>query len=99
VKVSRLEKCIEKKDWEHVEIRKDCLDAPLVLEAISRKVFPAQGDRKGSTHEEVELIERRQEDENAELRYFFGNMPQDISTLEMLSLFHEGLRLSRVTSN
>ena len=90
VKVSQLGKCIEERDWEHLEIRKDCLDKPLVIEAISRRVFPAQGYRKGSTHEEVWLIiERRHEDEKIELRYFFSNMPQDMPTLEMVRLFHE----------
>ena len=49
VKVSELGKCVEEKDWEHLEIRKDCLDKPLVIEAISRRVFPAQGYRKGSS--------------------------------------------------
>ena len=90
VKVSQLGKCIEERDWEHLEIRKDCLEKPLVIEAISRRVFPAQGYRKGSTHEEVWLIiERRHEDKKTELRYFFSNMPQDMPTLEMVRLFHE----------
>jgi len=90
VKVSQLGKCIEERDWEHLEIRKDCLDKPLVIEAISRRVFPAQGYRKGSTHEEVWLIiERRHEDKKTELRYFFSNMPQDMPTFEMVRLFHE----------
>jgi SRSO17 transposase len=90
VKVSQLGNCIEERDWEHLEIRKDCLGKPLVIEAISRRVFPAQGYRKGSTHEEVWLIiERRHEDKKTELRYFFSNMPQDMPTLEMVRLFHE----------
>jgi SRSO17 transposase len=90
VKVAELGKCVEEKDWEHLEIRKDCRDKPLVIEAISRRVFPAQGYRKGSIHEKVWLIiERRHGDKQTELRYFFSNMPQDMPTLEMVRLFHE----------
>ena len=91
VKVSELGKCVADGDWEHLEIRRDCLDNPLVIEAVSRRVFPAQGYRKGTVHEEVWLIiERRRKDGGEyELRYFFSNMPQDIPTLEMVRLFHE----------
>lgn len=89
-KVADLGKCVEEKDWEHLEIRKDCQGRPLVIEAISRRVFPAQGYRKGSLHEECWLIiERRHGDKQIELRYFFSNMPQDMPTLEMVRLFHE----------
>jgi len=63
VKVSDLGKCVADGDWEHLEIRRDCLDNPLVIEAVSRRVFPAQGYRKGAVHEEVWLIiERRRKD-------------------------------------
>jgi len=87
VKVADLGKCIEEKDWEHLEIRRDCKDKPLVIEAVSRRVFPAEGYRKGSLHEEVWLIIERRS--GNELRYFFSNMPQDMPTLEMVRLFHE----------
>jgi SRSO17 transposase len=91
VKVSDLGKSVAEGDWEHLEIRKDCLNKPLVIEAVSRRVFPSQGYRKGTAHEEVWLIiERRKKDETQyELRYFFSNMPQDMPTLEMVRLFHE----------
>jgi len=91
VKISELGKCVAEGDWEHLEIRRDCLDKPLVIEAVSRRVFPAQGYRKGTAHEEVWLIiERRKKDDSEyELRYFFSNMPQDMPTLEMVRLFHE----------
>jgi len=91
VTVSELGRCVAEGDWEHLEIRRDCRDTPLVIEAVSRRVFPAQGYRKGTTHEEVWLIiERRKKDEeHYELRYFFSNMPQDMPTLEMVRLFHE----------
>jgi SRSO17 transposase len=90
VKVSELGKWVKEEDWEHLEIRKDCRNNPLVIEAISRRVFPAQGYRKGSLHEEVWLIiERRQGNKQTELRYFFSNMPQDMPTLEMVRHFHE----------
>jgi SRSO17 transposase len=91
VKISELGKCVAEGDWEHLEIRRDCLDKPLVIEAVSRRVFPAQGYRKGTAHEEVWLIieRRKKADEEYELRYFFSNMPQDMPTLEMVRLFHE----------
>jgi len=91
VTVSDLGRCVSEGDWEHLEIRRDCRDTPLVIEAVSRRVFPAQGYRKGTTHEEVWLIiERRKKDDGTyELRYFFSNMPQDMPTLEMVRLFHE----------
>lgn len=91
VKVSDLGKSVAEGDWEHLEIRKDSLNKPLVIEAVSRRVFPSQGYRKGTAHEEVWLIiERRKKDKTQyELRYFFSNMPQDMPTLEMVRLFHE----------
>ena len=91
VKVSDLGNCVTEGDWEHLEIRRDSLDKPLVIEAVSRRVFPAQGYRKGTIHEEVWLIIERRRKENGEyeLRYFFSNMPQDMPTLEMVRLFHE----------
>lgn len=91
IKVSELGKCVVEGDWEHLEIQKDCMNKPLVIEAVSRRVFPAQGYRKGAAHEEVWLIiERRKKDEGGyELRYFFSNMPQDMPTLEIVRLFHE----------
>jgi SRSO17 transposase len=91
VKVSELGKCVAEGDWEHLEIRRDCLDKPLVIEAVSRRVFPAQGYRKGTAHEEIWLIieRRKKNDREYELRYFFSNMPQDMPTLEMVRLFHE----------
>jgi SRSO17 transposase len=91
VKVSDLGKCVDEGDWEHLEIRRDSLGKPLVIEAVARRVFPAQGYKKGTKHEEVWLIiERRQKDGNqTELRYFFSNMPQEMPTVEMVRLFHE----------
>jgi SRSO17 transposase len=91
VKVSELGKCVANGDWERLEIRRDSLDKPLVIEAVSRRVSPSQGYRKGGVHEEVWLIiERRGKDGGGyELRYFFSNMPQDMPTLEMVRLFHE----------
>ncbi|MDI6752952.1 MAG: transposase [Thermodesulfobacteriota bacterium] len=79
VKVSELGKCVSERDWEYLEIRKDSLDKPLVIEAISRRVWPAKGYRKGIRHEEVWLIiERRHKNkDDDELRYFFSTMPQD----------------------
>ncbi len=91
VKVSQLGQQIDEKTWEHLELRRDSRGAPLVVEAVSRRVWPAQGYRKGRVQEEVWLlIERRwQGRDSFELRYYFSNMPQEIPTLEMVRLFHE----------
>jgi SRSO17 transposase len=91
VKISELGKCVAEEDWEHPEIRRDYRDKPLVIEAVSRRVFPAQGYRKGAAHEEVWLIVERRKKNGGEyeLRYFFSNMPQEMPTLEMVRLFHE----------
>jgi SRSO17 transposase len=91
VKVSELGQQIEEDAWEHLELRRDSRGAPLVVEAVSRRVWPAQGYRKGVVQEEVWLlIERRwQGRDSFELRYYFSNMPQEIPTLEMVRLFHE----------
>jgi len=91
VKVSQLGQQIDEKAWEHLELRRDSRGAPLVVEAVSRRVWPAQGYRKGIVQEEVWLLtERRwQSRDSFELRYYFSNMPQEIPTLEMVRLFHE----------
>jgi SRSO17 transposase len=91
VKVSALGAGVEKDAWEHLELRRDSREKPLVVEAVSRRVWPAQGYREGTLHEEVWLIiERRQTGKGkSELRYYFSNMPQTMPTLEMVRLFHE----------
>jgi len=91
VKVSTLGEKIAEQDWEHLELRRDSRGKPLVVEAVSRRVWPAQGYRQGIVHEEVWLIiERRtKQKDRYELRYYFRNMPQHIPTLEMVRLFHE----------
>jgi len=48
VKVLELGKCVEEGDWEHLEIRRDCLDKLLVIEAISRRVFPCSRLQEGN---------------------------------------------------
>lgn len=91
VKVSELAARVAEEDWEHLELRRDIRGKPLVVEAVSRRVWPAQGYRRGAFHEEVWLIiERRPRDKGQfEIRYYFSNMPQDMPTLEMVRLFHE----------
>ena len=91
VKVSELGTSVVEDDWEHLELRRDSRGNPLIVEAVSRRVWPAQGYRKGHVHEEVWLIiERRHKAKGQfELRYFFSNMPQEMPTLEMVRLFHE----------
>jgi len=91
VRVSELGAKINEDAWEHLELRRDSRGKLLVVEAASRRVWPAQGYRKGVTHEEVWLIiERRPQGRGAyELRYYFSNMPQNMPTLEMVRLSHE----------
>lgn len=91
VKVSELGAQVREEDWEHLEIRRDSKEKPLVVEAVSRRVWPAQGYRKGIHREEVWLIIERQRQSNGlfELRYFFSNVPQDMPTLEIVRLSHE----------
>lgn len=88
VKVSEL---IEKIDeWEHLELRSNSKGKPLIVEAVSRRAWPAQGYRKGIRHEEVWLIiERRKEKSGFDYRFFFSNMPQDMPTIELVRLYHE----------
>lgn len=91
VKVSALGATVEEEVWEHLELRRDTRGKPLVVEAVSRRVWPAQGYRKGILHEEVWLIIERcpKGKDQFELRYYFSNMPQTMPTLEMVRLFHE----------
>jgi SRSO17 transposase len=91
VKVSKMGALIGETEWERLEIRKDAKGKALVVEAVSRRVWPAQGYRKGIRHEEVWLIIERRHQINGlfELRYFFSNMPQDMPTLEIVRLSHE----------
>ncbi len=91
VKVSTLGAALEEDAWERLELRRDSRGRPLVVEAVSRRVWPAQGYREGTFHEEVWLIiERHQVDKGkSELRYYVSNMPQTMPTLEIVRLFHE----------
>jgi len=91
VKVSELGARVTEEEWEHLQLRRDSRGKPLVVEAVSRRVWPAQGYRKGAVHEEVWLIiERRPKSQGqCELRYYFSNMPQDMPTLEMIRFLHE----------
>jgi len=91
VKVSDLGKAVGSEDWEHLELRRDTRGKPLAVEAVSRRVWPAQGYRKGVLHEEVWLIiERRPKGKGQfELRYYFSNLSQNMPTLEMVRLLHE----------
>ena len=91
VKVSEVGEKIAEDTWEHLELRKDSKGKPLMVEAVSFRVWPASGYRQGNVHEQVWLIvERRQNDQKGkELRYYFSNMPQGKPTLEMVRTFHE----------
>lgn len=91
VKVCELGERIAEESWEHLELRRDSKGKPLMAEAVSLRVWPATGYRKGNVHEQVWLIiERRRHDrKEVELRYFFSNMPQGKPTIEMVRIFHE----------
>ena len=55
------------------------------------RVWPAHGWKEGDQHEQVWLmIERRPLVKGGyELRYFFSNMPQHLTTLDLTRLYHE----------
>jgi SRSO17 transposase len=91
VKVSELGNKIADDAWERLELRKDSKGKTMVSEAISLRVWPAAGYRKGHLHEQVWLIVERRDNERKgkELRYFFSNMPQDKPTIEMVRICHE----------
>jgi SRSO17 transposase len=77
--------------WQHLELRRNSRDKPLLVEAVSLRVWPAHGWRQGNLHEQVWLlIERRQLIEGGyELRYFFSNIPQYMPTIDLARLYHE----------
>jgi len=83
VKLSVLGERIADDAWQRLELRRDSRDKPLLVEAVSMRVWPA--------HEQVWLlIERRQLTEGGyELRYFFSNMPQYLPTIDLARLYHE----------
>jgi SRSO17 transposase len=91
IKVSEIGKSICDDSWEHLELRQNSKGKPLIAEAVSMRVWPANGYRKGNIHERVWLIiERRKTDRKGfELRYFFSNMPQQKPTIEMVRIYHE----------
>lgn len=91
IKISVLGGNIADDAWQCLELRRNCRDQPLLVEAVSLKVWPAHGWRKGSLHEQVWLlIERRQLIRGGhELRYFFSNIPQHLPTIDLARLYHE----------
>jgi SRSO17 transposase len=91
VKVSEIGEKISDDSWEHLELRRNSKGEPLIAEAVSMRVWPANGYRKGSVHEQVWLIIERRKNERKgfELRYFFSNMPQQKPTIEMVRIYHE----------
>jgi len=91
VSVSTLGERIEDDAWQRLELRCDSRDKPLVVEAVSLRVWPANGWRKGNLHEQVWLLieRRRLSDGGYELRYFFSNMPQSMLTIDLARLYHE----------
>lgn len=91
IKVFELGEAVQEGAWEHLELRRDSRQKPLIAEAVTRRVWPANGYRQGSRHEEVWLIiERRWKKRGEyELRYFFSNMPQTMPAIEIVRLLHE----------
>ena len=91
VTVSELGAKVEEDGWEHLELRPDSKGKTLVVQAVSRRVWPANGYRQGRRHEEVWLMieKRRLEKGQSEWRYFFSNLPQQIPTLEIARVLHE----------
>ena len=91
IKVSAVGAAIADDAWGRLAIRRDSRNKPLVVEAVSLRVYPAHGWRNGVVHEDVWLlIERRHLAKGeVELRYFFSNMPQTMPTLDLARLNHE----------
>jgi SRSO17 transposase len=91
ITVSTVGKAIADDAWEYLAIRRDSRNKPLVVEAVSLRVYPAHGWRNGVVHEDVWLlVERRHlSTGEVELRYFFSNMPQTMPTLTLARLNHE----------
>lgn len=91
VRVSDLGEKVTEEASEHLELRRNSKGTPLIAEAVSLRVWPANGYQKGNIPEEVWLIiERRKNEEGGfELRYFFSSMPQGKPTIEMVRVFHE----------
>lgn len=91
VKLSVLGASIAEDTWQRLELRLNSKDKPLVVEAVSVRVWPAHGWRQGSRHEQVWLlIERRPLSKGTyEFRYFYSNMPQHLATLDLARLYHE----------
>ena len=56
IKVSAIGAAIADDAWEHLAIRQDCRNKPLVLEALSLRVYPAHGWRNGVVNEDVWLL-------------------------------------------
>ncbi len=91
IKVSAVGAAIADDAWERLAIRRDSRDKPLVVEAVSLRVYPAHGWRSGVVHEDVWLLVERRHLAmgEVELRYFFSNMPQAMPTLDLARLNHE----------
>ena len=91
IKVCAVGTAIADDAWERLTIRQDSRNKPLVVEAVSLRVYPAHGWRNGVVHEDVWLlIERRHLSKGeVELRYFFSNMPQTVPTLDLARFNHE----------
>jgi SRSO17 transposase len=91
VKVADVGARIAPDAWERLELRADSRHKMLEVEAVSLRVWPANGWRKGNLHEQGWLlIERRTLERGGfELRYFFSNLPQHYPTIELARLNHE----------
>ncbi len=91
IKLSVLGASVAEEEWQRLELRLDSRGKPLVVDAVSMRVWPAYGWKKGKRHEEVWLmIERRSLSKGGYKRhYFFSNMPQQLSKLDLAKLYHE----------
>ena len=94
VKLSALGDSIAEDAWQRLELRRDSRDKPLLVEAVSLRVWPAHDWHLGNPHEQVWLvIERLQTTQGGyELRFFFSNMPQYLPTIDLARLCHEKYR-------
>ncbi|MFZ4526235.1 MAG: IS701 family transposase [Chlorobium sp.] len=91
IRLSVLGASVAEENWQRLELRLDSCGEPLVVETVSMRVWPAYSLAKRKHHEEVWLmVERRSLSKGGyELRYFFSNMPQQLSTLDLAKVYHE----------
>ena len=89
--VTELGKNVRDDEWEYLELRKNSYGKPLVVEAVSRRIWPADEEENNSILQSSWLIIERRRNEKGEtdLRYFLSNSPETMPTIDMVRLYHD----------